>query len=129
MYKSIFIIIIIIISILVLNLLTQNYTKDTIEILDKSLQDMREDFLKNEKDEDKLEKDIEDTFMQWDKRYEILAYYIEHDELEKIENDLTMVKSSVVAKEYEQGIEHIDTCIFLMKHIREKEAFNLKNIF
>ena len=129
MYKGIVIIVIIIITILSLNFTTQNYTKETVLIIEENLQNMREDLLQEDKDEKKLKKDIEETFKEWDKRYEILAYYIEHDELEKVENDLTMVRSSIEAGVYEQVVEHVDTCIFLMKHIKEKETFNIKNIF
>ena len=129
MYKGIMIIVIITIIILSLNFITQNYTKESVKILEENLKNMREDFLEEEKHKEKLEKDIEETFKEWNKRYDILAYYIEHDELEKVENDLTIVRSSIEAEVYDQGVEHIDTCIFLMKHIKEKETFKLKNIF
>ena len=122
MYKGIMIIVIITIIILSLNFITQNYTKESVKILEENLKNMREDFLEEEKHKEKLEKDIEETFKEWNKRYDILAYYIEHDELEKVENDLTIVRSSIEAEVYDQGVEHIDTCIFLMKHIKELAA-------
>lgn len=129
MYKEILIIIIIILVILSLNIITQNYTKDSVAILSENLIRMKEDFLQEEKSQEKLNQDIANTFQEWDKRHDTLAYYIEHDELEKVETDLTMVRSNIETGEYEQGVEHLDSCIFLLEHIQDKEAFNLKNIF
>ena len=129
MYKGIFIILSIIIIIIFFNFITQNYTKATVTVLEENLEKMRLDFLAEEKDEKKIKNDIDMVFEEWYKRYNILAYYIEHDELEKVENDLTMVRSCIEAGTIEEGIEHIDTSIFLMNHIKEKETFNLKNIF
>jgi len=129
MYKGIIIIVIIIVIIVLLNCITQNYTKETIVILKENLNKMRSDFLEEEINEDKIRQDIENTVNEWNKRYEILAYYIEHDELEKVENDLTMIKSNIDAKEYGEGVEHIDSCVFLINHIGDKEAVNIRNIF
>ena len=61
--------------------------------------------------------------------YKKLAYYIEHDELEKIELYLTALKSNIETKEYNQAVVEVDSCIFILKHIEEKYSFNLQNIF
>lgn len=65
----------------------------------------------------------------WDKKYQALAYYIEHDELEKVSEALVRAKSNINAEEYNTAIENIDGCIFLLQHIEEKDKFSLKNIF
>ena len=129
MYKEVLIIVITIILILLLNNITQNYTKDSVESLSGILYQIREDFLQEEIEQEKLNKDIENIFMEWENRHDTLAYYIEHDELEKVEDELTKVKSNILTEEYEQGVEHLDSCVFLLQHIQDKESFSLKNIF
>ena len=129
MYKGIFIILAIIIVVFCLNYITNKYTDDSVIILEGKLHQMKFDFLEKYINEEKIKKDIDDVFKEWYKRYNVLTYYIEHDELEKVENDLTMVKSCIDAKNFEDGVEHIDTSIFLMKHIKAKETFDFKNIF
>ena len=37
--------------------------------------------------------------------------------------------STISAEEYNTAIENIDSCIFLLQHIEEKDKFTLKNIF
>lgn len=92
---------------------------------------------KNEKEENTkgiIEKqDIENDITQsneiWNKEYQTLAYYIEHDELEKVSEALVKAKANISAEEYSSAIENIDSCIFLLQHIEEKDKFSLKNIF
>lgn len=76
-----------------------------------------------------IQKNINIAFEHWDNMYKKLAYYIEHDELEKIELYITALKSNVETEEYNQAVEKIDSCIFILKHIEEKYSFNLQNIF
>lgn len=67
MYKEILIIAIIILVISSLNIITQNYTKDSVAILSENLIRMKEDFLQEEKNQEKLNQDIANTFQEWDK--------------------------------------------------------------
>lgn len=58
-----------------------------------------------------------------------MAYYIEHDELEKVETNLTALKSFVDSNEYVDAMSELDKSVFVLKHIEDKYAFNLQNIF
>ena len=58
-----------------------------------------------------------------------MAYYIEHDELEKVRTNLTELKSHTETEEYEEAINDLDKSVFVLEHIEEKSEFNLKNIF
>lgn len=128
MYKEIIIIVLIIIFIFGLNIITQNYTESTAKIMQESLSEIRDDL-----ENDKESKIIQDKFnklnKEWENRNDKLAYYLEHDELEKIESELTALNSNIVMEEYEQGRENLDRCYFLLEHVKDKETVTLSNIF
>ncbi len=128
MYKEIIIIVLIIIFIFGLNIITQNYTESTAKIMQESLSKIRDDLENNKESkiiQDKFNKLNED----WENRNDKLAYYLEHDELEKIESELTALNSNIVMEEYEQGRENLDRCYFLLEHVKDKETVTLSNIF
>lgn len=129
MYKESVISIIIVIMVLFANYRLGNFTKQSVEIMSQSLNTVKAEAIQEDKDEELLNKDIQKTLEKWNNRHDKLAYYIEHDELEKVETYLTQIKSNIETKEYDTLIEKIDTCIFILEHIEDKESFSLKNIF
>ena len=74
-------------------------------------------------------KKVKEIYEKWIQMHNKLAIYIEHDELEKIETDLVATKSNIEIKEYETGIEKIDTCKFILEHVKDKEKLSWTNIF
>lgn len=128
MQKELVICIIIIISIVVGNVITHNNTKNAVAEVSKNLQSVSEKIFENKNDKI-IEDEITNSKEIWDKKYKTLAYYIEHDELEKVSEAIIKAKSNISAEEYNTAIENIDTCIFLLQHIEEKDKFSLKNIF
>ena len=65
----------------------------------------------------------------WEERYEKLAYYIEHDELEKVHLYIVGIDSNVNSDEYSQAIGELDKCDYILEHIEDKYSLSLKNIF
>lgn len=128
MQKELFICIIIIISIVVGNILTHNNTKSAIAEVNTNLQEVSNKIWQKENDNE-IQDAISTSKEIWDDKYKVLAYYIEHDELEKVSEALVKAKSNISAEEYNTAIENIDSCIFLLQHIEEKDKFSLKNIF
>lgn len=129
MYKEIVISIIIVISIFILNNVTENYTKDSLEIMIKNFSEIKEELFKEEKSTEILSKKLENLMDDWNKRNEELAYYIEHDELEKVDTYLYALKANIESNDYQQAVENLYICEYIIDHIDEKEAFLLKNIF
>lgn len=66
---------------------------------------------------------------QWQEKHDKLAYFIEHDELEKVETELIVIKSYIETEDYEESISELDKGVFILKHIEDKYAFNLQNVF
>lgn len=131
MIKETVICIIIVVLIVVSNILTQNYTVDSVEELSNSLSELKVELEKDEEniDKDEMKGKIQSVEDDWKNRHEKLAYFIEHDELEKVETNITSLKSFIVTNEYSEAISELDKSIFVLKHIEEKYAFNLQNVF
>lgn len=129
MKKELIICTIIVISIIIGNIITQNYTKETINITTYKLDELKSKITQEDIVTEEVNNEILEIYDEWNKRHDKLAYYIEHDELEKVETDLTSLKSFIEVQEYKEAVSELDKTIYILKHIEEKNAFNLKNIF
>ena len=134
MKKELIICIIIFTAIVIGNIITQNYTKQSVNNLSNELEELKENIggkigENNNKENEELIEKINDITKNWEERHDKLAYYIEHNELEKVEDNLTGLSSLVKTNEYPDAIKELDKCVFILKHIEEKYAFNLENIF
>ena len=129
MYKEVIISIIIVITIITGNVLTRNYTKSSIDRMNEELAQMREELIKEERKDQKLVEQMSQLDKKWQELSGKLAYYIEHDELEKVQTELVALKANIDTQEYETGNENLDRCKFILDHIKDKEALKIKNIF
>ena len=132
MLRETIICIIIVSTIIFGNVMTQNYTKESVKELTSALDELKEDIPKIQQGEKESKEAIvkmEKIKTKWDSRHDKLAYYIEHDELEKVETNLTAMNSFLEAEEYADATSELDKSAFVLKHIKEKYEFNLENIF
>ena len=131
MWKEVIICGVIIITIFIGNQITQNYSVETIEELTKQLEELKQEMYQKQEnvDSEKNNEKMDDIFKQWNERHDKLAYYIEHDELEKVETNLTSLKSYIKSNEYAEAVSELDKSIFVLKHIEDKYVFNLQNVF
>ncbi len=129
MLKEMAVCIVILISIFTFDFKTQEYTEKTIEDTTSKLETLREELTKEDKDNEKLLKDMEKIYNEWLGYHEKLAYFIEHDELEKAETDMVALKGSVNVKEYEMAVSELDKSVYVLQHIEDKYKFELVNIF
>ena len=102
MYKELIISIIIVVSIIFLNDITTKYLEESTQIISEDLKE-----LKQKEGEDEQKKQIEKVLEDWEKRYDKLAYYIEHNELEKVKTKIINVKSDIETAEEGQKIQNI----------------------
>lgn len=128
MLKEIIICIVIIISIILGNNVTQDYTVNSIDLLTGDLEEIKGK-IKNEITDNDLMKKINKLNDDWEERHDKLAYFIEHDELEKVETNITALRSLIETEEYGEAISELDKAAFVLKHIEDKYAFNLQNVF
>lgn len=127
MYKEFIIIFCVIALIITLDVVTNNYTKTSVNALTEELLSL-EQILKEEQSEEITSK-VSNINSEWQKRYGKLAYYIEHDELEKVGTEITKLSAYISEQEYEEAQTEIDTTIFILKHIEDKEKFSVRSIF
>ena len=129
MLKETIICIIIVIAIIFGNNMTQDYTKESVNELSSGLMLLREDINQEEIDNEKGRNEIDRIYKQWEERHDKLAYFIEHDELEKVETELIAIKSYIETQDYQELISELDKSVFILKHNEDKYAFNLQNVF
>lgn len=127
MFKEIIIIIVVISLVVGLDIITNNYTKNTVEIISNELNILREYIL--EENKVKAIEKMELIKEEWEDRNKILAYYIEHDELEKVKTELTGLGADLSVEEYKHCIAELDTTMFILEHIQEKEEIHFRSIF
>lgn len=129
MLKEIIICVVIVIAIIFGDKSTQNYTTESVKELSDGLIGLRESANQETLEDKKIKEKAENVYQQWEKRHGKLAYYIEHDELEKVETELIAIKSNIQTENYEELISGIDKSIFILRHIEDKYAFNFENVF
>ena len=155
MYKELVISIIIVVSIFVLDYITQKYTDN---VINEAIQDLNtiklalkerkeeEEGLNEEENEteeinegeeefegldegEKILKLASDNYEKWLKYHKRLAFYIEHNELEKVETNYVTGKSFIENAKYEDAMSEVEKTIFVLQHINDKYSVNLENIF
>lgn len=128
MHKELVISAIIIISVIIVNIISQNYTIKEMENIIIYIDEIKED-IKSEKNTEEVKNNYDKMYKEWRNKFNIFAYYIEHDELEKVELELVTLKSYIETNYKEDAISNADRAKFLIRHIEEKNKFNLKNVF
>lgn len=135
MKKEIIISIIVIAIVIIGNIITQNNTKQYVTELDGELAELKNsliDVINNKKKVEyylKCKEKSTNIRDRWDEIQEVLSFYIEHDELEKVEIQLAVVNGQMESKLYDEAVAEIEKCQFILEHIADKTAFNIKNIF
>lgn len=133
MKKEMIICVFIVTVIVIANIITQNYTTKTVNELNSKLEVLQTEITNigesEDIDQNSVKTKIEEVERYWEDVHSKLAYYIEHDELEKVETDIVGINSSIETNDYEQVLSKIDESKFILRHIEDKYAFNLENVF
>ena len=127
MLKETIICIVIVLAIIFGDKTTQNYTTESVSTLSSGLMALREGIAQNNKEKEKIKNDMESIYQQWEQRHDKLAYFIEHDELEKVTRSLVVLEENSKNEEYETSLENIAEFKFWLYHFEEKEKMKLKN--
>ena len=129
MYKELVISAIIIISIFVLDFITQNYADKTINDAIQDLTTIKQALKQEKVENEKVLKQASENYDKWLEYHKTLAFYIEHNELEKVETNYVAGKSFIENAKYEDALSEVEKTIFLLQHINDKYSINLENIF
>lgn len=121
--KEVLLIIIILIFIIFIELITVKYTNKSVDLIIDDANVVFEDLYSRNVNES-IEKLKED----WFKIEEILSYYIEHDELEKVTSSLVLLEENAKNEEYEQALANEREFVYWLNHFKQKDELILKNI-
>ena len=127
MIKETVICIIIVIGIIGLELLTQNFTEKTVKEIRETFSKIENEIVKQNIEQIKIE--LENISNKWEEKQKRLAYYIEHDELEKVHTAIVTMKSYIKTNDFASAMAELEEGKFVIEHIKEKNSFNLQNIF
>lgn len=129
MYKEIIVCILVVILIFSMDLLSNNYTKKVFFSINDSLGNLRNEMLKEDKDVNKINDEITKIEQEWNSKLNLLSCYIEHNELEKVARQLTLIKGNIDVEEYNQAVPQLDDCVYVINHIKDKESLLIRNLF
>ena len=127
MIKEILICIIIVTGIIGLELFTQNFTEKTVKEITASFSKIGNEIVKQNIEQINIE--LENISDKWEEKQKKLAYYIEHDELEKVHTAIVTMKSYIKTNDFSSAMAELEEGKFVIEHIQEKNSFNLQNIF
>ena len=127
MFRENIIFIVIIVVIFSLDIFTQKYTKKTTAEITEMFSELKELALKEEKEQ--MDNKIVELNNKWNGKHDKLAYYIEHDELEKVDTAIVSAQSYIETEDYSSAAAELDVGKFVLEHIQRKYAFNLVNVF
>lgn len=128
MLKETIICIISIAIIIIGNNVSYAYADSFATEITNELQGLRDIISEEEVNSEEANKKMDEVFNYWESKYTELAYFIEHDELEKVQEGLAETKSNVEIEEYKEAVVELDRTVYIINHIQEKLSFKLENI-
>lgn len=129
MKKEIVISIIIVFLVVISDFFTSNITDNRINDMNYSLNKMKENIINNESRDNKLILEAENIKRKWEDDNNILSYYIEHEELEKVGTEISSLYNYVESNDINQALDSIARLEFILDHISKKYDFKLNNFF
>ena len=126
-FKEYVMIVLIIVFVILAELITSKITCKVVEDINYYI-NFLEEGIDNNDIGDKMEK----LSSQWRKSEIKLAFFMEHSELEKINADITNLRSNVYNRNnnnYEDIKELIDAIKYRLEYVKNKQKLGLKNIF
>ena len=112
--------ILIILVIIIGEYLTQRYSEETLGGVQDSLGELKEQILSSEIEVSELIEKTNQIYDKWEEDNELLSYYLEHDELEKVNTQIVLVRGFLESDTPEDSIPEIEEGIYIIEHIKEK---------
>ena len=75
-----------------------------------------------------LKQKSEDIYKEWLGMNDTLTFYIEHDELEKVNVQLERIIANFNVDSTEDAVPEIKEAIYILRHIEKKQRLTLRNI-
>ncbi len=136
--KKIWVVFVVIFLVIFLDFITENYTNKVVSEVNRELKDINNkiekgyvdnEFILGENAENDIRKMSKKVLDKWRKQDNILSFYIEHDEIEKVSDKINLLNKQIDIENFTDAISSINEAKFLLKHITEKQSLTWKNIF
>lgn len=128
--KEFIVCVVIVVAIIVGDIFLQRYTKESLNLINEKLSEIKEDLKKGEDlKKEEINKTIGEINKEWDKRFNILTCFLEHNELGKVKTQLVSITAGLEIHDNEYVYEELNKTIYILEHIRDKESFRIDNIF
>ena len=114
----------IIVFVIFIEIITDNITHKSISDINKTIEELELSL----ESEDAGEK-VKNLCDSWKKEEDKLAFYMGHDELEKVGVLVDNIKSDIANDSMDEINEKVDEIKFLLEHVKNKQKIELKNIF
>ena len=98
----------------------------------KSLQDKFDvlyDLYEEEKENNQIIEKMDVLREEWSNLSKKLAFYIEHDEIEKVDTSIVEINEYIKLGLYDEAIPEIRKCSFILEHIKNKGELQVINLF
>ncbi len=105
-------------------------TGDLAELEDEAVKYCNEEKNKKRLNDRNLElsSKSEDIYKEWIRMSDILTFYIEHDELEKVNVQFERIIADYSVDSKEEVVPEIKEAIFILNHIEKKQRLTLRNV-
>lgn len=125
--KEYVIIAVILIIIIVIEIMTNKTLNNSIDWINDRITSIENKI--KEKNEQEAEKEFDNLKHEWKEKDDKLSIFIEHNELEKISKNITIIDANFKTNDTDKCLENIAELRFILDHIREKNQLKLKNLF
>ena len=127
--KEYVVLILIIVFLIGIDIFISNYTKNSIEKIDKEVDEIINLAIEENHEKKELSKKVDELEKKWKEIENSLAYFTEHDELEKVSVAIVFLKARIEEGEKEDAYERMQEIKYRIGHIKSKQQFKLNNIF
>ncbi len=125
------IIIVIIVLIIVGDYTTKQILYKNSDSLVSKFQELKEKTIeeKNTNNRNEIIQLVKELESEWNKKTVIWSTIVMHQELDNVEQALIKAKANIENGELEVAVQEIDTAIFFLEHVKDREKISFKNIF
>lgn len=129
MRKELIITILVFLIIFISDIFLQNYIKGSVEEIKNDLENLKKEVLDSGIESKELEEKVKKIYEKWEIKNKVLTFFVEHDELEKVNTELNKIKGYFEVDMKDDSMTDINETIYVLEHIREKQKVSLKNVF
>lgn len=129
MRKELIITILVFLIIFISDIFLQNYIKGSVEEIKNDLENLKKEVLDSGIESKELEEKVKTIYEKWEIKNKVLTFFVEHDELEKVNTELNKIKGYFEVDMKDDSMTDINETIYVLEHIREKQKVSLKNVF